>query len=43
MAQTTRFASFGLVLVAVAHPNLHHAVETYIEPKKTSDSSKNDS
>jgi hypothetical protein len=41
MAQTMRFASFGLVLVVMAHPNLRQGVETYIEPKKTLDSSKN--
>jgi hypothetical protein len=33
-AQTMQNASFGLVLVVAAHPNICRAVNTYIEPKK---------
>ena len=33
VAQTTRFASFGPVLVIATHQNPSHAVNTYIQPK----------
>ena len=33
-AQTMQNALYGLVLIVATHPNICHAVNTYIEPKK---------